>query len=1455
MSKKEAAKEKAEDIVEGVTAEDIKSLFFGVYGPQHEYDELLQEHYEMVHFHEIRAELEKDVIAERRRKRQELVETRRIAEEQRRIKEMRENPENLAMCAAKIQKFVRRSRDMNLLSRVRQACLAEKPNKRALVMIVNSFEDRRVRADNQAVTDAFDFARSLMCMGFHVDLLCDVICHGGSAASSSSSAAYDEFSSLYDDAIAQSDASGRAVSALSQAKERRSASPAAASSHQGSSPLPVAAASPSSNSSHAPSVNTTGGGGGGGGGVLRSIKPPTRQNIVASLAAAAQAPQDTLLWVHVCTVGGRAIVNGKNPARLAMESAIRTPRTRLMEALQSSNNASNNSTSGGGGGRSGAGAAAAAASDTCHFLFPSDGRSARLTFDNIIRVEEVLEVLNPKYSEQIFGQPLHQRIVSMDISPIGAVEGAQGGGFACFASTCTATQFYEMPARDQPSSWFTTNLEGKPTRGCSLGDPHTSLLTHALHQCLHGHCWSRIESTPRLYCGHVAAHVHRWMEAHKGVTGEIRGSKGWGEFPILEGGKLAAQVRVLEKVFATPSCAHEALNGITSSQVTSSSAATASLPPGLQPQPSSVAAAGSAANAVPRKQQNQQQQQAVSVPATSTHQQHQQRYGNTRGTLMEVTLRFDLTEDRNGVAGLDVFDSEFSPGFLQLLLVFFAHYDPRTWSHHRQLKTPMLRGSPTRTILIGLNTTFVEVSAKMKSKGSDPEMVWMDLVSELTGISTQAANFPHFSVHVGKVHEIGVYPAPSATALNLVPPLGNSSGGGIVLLIQLLRGDFCDRVLRRLDKIPEVIPGVVHSSVIMDVRCEVFSTASAFEHLNAKAKQIAVQPVPLGLVPPLLIASSSSGSQKKKDGDEDGDESPLVSSRGTPRADTNLDPPRAAAFGMTQVVGTGGGGGGASSSAHGAADSPSQTAAHQQQQQHRGGGGGPPKGGSSGMGFPQRSNKEKKKQQRVTIATDRGFLHMSEGEVLVAIEQHRLGILHTMTLQPIPQPSVAPTQHMVAAWGEYLDMCVQHLGQKLHKNVRALKHKLHAIRVLSVRALTGRVNEIDDEAFTMMAKRDLRPPASLATAPHHVAGGLALCVIALYHPTGEARCRQALHLQRVAQVLELVAGIRFVIWDVGNETFGLQQAADKGGAAITATAGNAAASGTVGAVRETRGLGGTALSLLNTQSSVDLLSATASSAAPAAPIIATTMSPAVSGAAANRQNIVRFLDTLKLNIGTNAAAYPVLMLWDLAKKRYYRLKAPQAGGGGPVGQSMLGAPAASAGGGGGSGGAIAAMLASSVSHKPPFVTGLATESSATIAPPPPAGGGAMRRTTSVAALNTLAASAQQAQDTSLMEGSAISPHPHNSNPVTGRSSGDSHMNSSRASGGAMMGGPQSPASFSTGGGPHIHGTAHIIFPAPSVAHLCEEFLKGNLNDLLPPVKGSKVIGGGRSMTKYSLMSL
>lgn len=46
-----------------------------------------------------------------------------------------------------------------------------------------------------------------------------------------------------------------------------------------------------------------------------------------------------------------------------------------------------------------------------------------------------------------------------------------------------------------------------------------------------------------------------------------------------------------------------------------------------------------------------------------------------------------------------------------------------------------------------------------------------------------------------------------------------------------------------------------------------------------------------------------------------------------------------------------------------------------------------------------------------------------------------------------------------------------------------------------------------------------------------------------------------------------------------------------------------------------------------------------------------------------------------------------------------------------------------------------------------------------------------------------------------------------------------------------------------------------FYPAMQIASFCDDFLKGSLNELLPPVRGCRAIGAGISNTKYSLIAL
>lgn len=1266
MAKKPAASPAAADLTSAVNGQELKDIYFALYGNEKEYDELREEHFVLTHYYQLKAEQEKEIIAERRRKRREICEARRQQEELRRIKEMRDNPENLYLCAAKIQKFVRRNLVMKEYGKVRGS-LAEKPQKHALLIIGNHYEDRRVRIDAQAVSDTFDLARVLLCMGFKVELLCDV-------------PPYDEFIDLYDEPLAASDSSGRCSSL--------GALPTA-------SPSPIPGARGGDKSAQQPqSVSGTST-------LMRSVLPPTRQNITKALDDIAKAPSDTLVWVHVCCVGGRAAVNGKNPSRTAAEAMIKTPRTRLLNALHEGSVqrvASTGATD----------SNKASASDTCHFIFPSDGRSARLTFDNIVRIEEVLDILSPRHSEQIFGHPLHQRIVSIDVTPIGCVEGHQGGGFSVFGSTCSATRFWEHLPKEVPQQLL-SNVEG-PSRGCSLGDPNTSLLTYALQQVLTGHCWSRIDSTPALYCSHLVAYLDRWMAKH-GAVAEIRGQKGWSTFKLFEGDKLASNIATLERVFGFSTSAHSSLSvgGATSSSAVSSTASTAA-PTALVP--------------------------SRRPPRSGTGS------NNNRGVCFETVLRLDITEDRNGVKGLDVFDPEFPPLLLHILL-FFAQHDPSVGQQYRQLKAPLLRANVSRSVLIGIQSNFVEISAKTKGRGTGGGLgattggggeagVWPELVSELTGVSVNSPSLPKYAVNIAKQHE----------------------GGGILLTLHIPRADILDKVLRRLDKIPDVIPGVVHNAVMIDIRCELFSTVSVMEQLALRARQVNGQPTAVGMIQPMT--------QQAADGDtlSDKTKSEHVSGTTTPAVDTNLEPPVPTFATAPSIEAKGNRSVAAGASMQRASSTLNKslfqaaavpTAPASAVVKHRSAASGD---GSDGV-----------------------------GSYLVALQQLSNAVEQGMTFTNIPSLS-APSSQVMHAWGDFLDYCVQQLGNKTQKVVKIIKHKLPALRIMHVRPLAMRVNELEDVGFALMGRRE-RPPTPLA-----LHAGMAVCVVALYSPTSEARCRQLLHLQRVAQSMEVVGGIRFLLWDVNNETFGLTGGAQgaRGGGGLAAVAAVAAS---------------------QLQQSVPAAAAAAAAtgaAANAAVAIAGAEAAAPAVAVNPRATVLKFLETLKLSIGTNAAAYPCLMLWDMARKRYYRLKSqPNATSTAALSPSLPGG-----------------------ATKPPFVTGVnSTSPVAGVESPRP------------------------------LESSRVTPM------MTGRASvvADSALPSSRnaispdllsASASVRGGGVSSLL-----GGPvhHYHSTAHLIYPSSAVAHLCDEFLRGGLNELLPPVKGSKVVGGGHSTTKYSLIPL
>ena len=226
----------------------IKDVFRGLLGNEKEDDEMMHEYFNLMHYHQLRMEQENEVIEERRRRRQQRREDRKREEEQRRLAEKRNNLSNLNACASQLQKYIRR---FLVLKRTRmlQQSLADRSKKRALVIVCNSFEDKRVMSDDQHVRETFDLIRVMQYLQFNIEVLSNV------------------------------------------AAERL--------------------------------------------GAAGSVKRPTKANISASLETFKNLPHDTLVWVHICSVGGTGSVNGKNPFRQSGQSEARTPRSRLLRALSS----------------------------------------------------------------------------------------------------------------------------------------------------------------------------------------------------------------------------------------------------------------------------------------------------------------------------------------------------------------------------------------------------------------------------------------------------------------------------------------------------------------------------------------------------------------------------------------------------------------------------------------------------------------------------------------------------------------------------------------------------------------------------------------------------------------------------------------------------------------------------------------------------------------------------------------------------------------------------------------------------------------------------------------------------------------------------------------------------------------------------------------------------------------
>lgn len=696
--------------------EIIKDVFRGLLGNEKEDDEMMQDYFNLMHYHQLRMEQEHDVIEERRRRRQQRREEKKREEDQRRLAEMRNNLSNLNTCAATLQKYIRRHLVMKRATLLRDS-LADKMKKRALVIICNSFEDRRVVGDDQHVRAAFELVRTLQHLQFNVEVL----------------------SSVSSDRL---------------------------------------------NSGQQPN------------------KVPTKANISQALESIRAVSHETLVWVHVCSVGGTGAVNGKNPFRQQGQAEARTPRSRLIRALSNFESRAGGSVMG----------------DVSRFIFPSDGRSARLTFDNIVTLEELLDVVHPRHTESIYKHTLAQRIVTFDISPIGCIEGHQSGGFAGLSSSASEHYFYDMAAVRSntspaaasalvPSASATAlalaGMTAPPPAAPSheakgLYEPHTSLLTHALIQCLVGHCWAEVEGSLQLCIGFLTTYVSAMMRAQgASVRPEVKPVPTWGDFTILSSERSSSGFNALDKLCGQ---AIYVADGRPVNRRRSSSS--------LRPLLFQV----TARIRIPR--------QAITAALNAAAKSAAAGVG--LGGLPSSPSAAAGGGGGGSAARWDLYDHELSTVFawyVQLL----AQHDPSVPLHRHQ-KVTMQRGIHARAFLIGIHGTFVEAASRAKSRGATEAALWAEVVAGLTGF--EDPSLVAYAARLAKEHE----------------------GGGIVLRIELQSAAMFDSILVNMKTIESVL-GMHHVFLAADITgCFVAPTALA-DQLSIRALGYTALPSTMGVVP------------------------------------------------------------------------------------------------------------------------------------------------------------------------------------------------------------------------------------------------------------------------------------------------------------------------------------------------------------------------------------------------------------------------------------------------------------------------------------------------------------------------------------------------------------------------------------------------------------------------------
>lgn len=877
-------------------ARDIKYAFESLLGTDYDVACLDEEYHNLLNHDRIKLQSEANIFEARKARRIQRRDELRRKEEEQRLWERRNNPENLAACARSIQTAFRRWVEQSKFHELAFA-YRDRNKKRAVIICIDGYEDRRVRMPSIVTRDGLEMARWLQIHGFQVDFL-----------------------------------STKQSSALR----------------------------------------------------------PTRANILEVLhnASRDQGSEEGVIWVHICGAGGIATVSGRNPHKVSAglnadgTAVAVTPRTRLLKALKSypTFNTAITPTSSSTSPAAGASAASAApivahVGDQCHYVLPCDSKSVRLNFDSVITDDDVLDVLFPRPQRMapssptassrnaahvhstpvsIYGRSLLQRIVTMDIAPLGLVEGSRGAGFGLFSSSVTPTIVIDYPTPPSPlpgaassvtlpSLAKSTGAFQVPTHSSTqlpststLIEPHRAILSHLLLRALLGVGWKPISPINRAGGKHAffsqqqggsstsqqglgprrssmaaapsmgaaaasmanassvlapSASIALLDNDSPGLTAKYladhlvhhltdlqiefeRSGRQWGDFTIVPPERGAVSLAFIDKVVSCTTATN-------AGEVMTAAAASAS----------TVSQMTALANRMRRRK----------PPAT------------LRQLTGSVTVRVDVTRKEGRV---NCYDAD-----LLTLLPVWLHLMSQSEPNAPVPKQPKLldcRVPPQRRLTIGVAASFVEISHRCKARGTTDAAAWQELLSRLLrqgggGAETVHANQrtqptvatpthagsrsggasvasppdpratttattpPPQAEHIGGATPASPTHAPLSRRKSMASPLGNlmnayesqnaspspGSGpaqptfqlwvgkpeeGGVAFVLDVATHEELFWAISNAESaVPESLCGVPLHSVFVDVRFDCQTTVNSFEHLAMAAHGACVTVDQLGI--------------------------------------------------------------------------------------------------------------------------------------------------------------------------------------------------------------------------------------------------------------------------------------------------------------------------------------------------------------------------------------------------------------------------------------------------------------------------------------------------------------------------------------------------------------------------------------------------------------------------------